>query len=240
VSASSPKKPGPMPAVIVYAFAGGGDETDFVSTLSEDDRTRAARLVMPEKRAQFLRSRAVLRILLAHHTGLDPARIAIHRAAAGKPFIEGDVRFNLSHSREVTAVALAWGCEVGIDVEWIREDPPLDRLAERILAASELSSYRATDPSQKAEVFFRFWTRKEAYVKGRGAGLRIALRSFAVDLESDGPVVSDDGERWHVQTFWPRPGYVGAVAARGVSSREQVQVRPISTDALTALWRRMT
>lgn len=61
---------------------------------------------------------------------------------------------------------------------------------------------------QRREAFYRGWTRKEAYLKGRGEGLSYGLERVEVSLAPGEPAVilgvSDDPDvcrRWTVQTF---------------------------------------
>ena len=65
--------------------------------------------------------------------------------------------------------------------------------------------------------FFLCWTRKEAYINAKGAGMRIRLTSFEVSLTPDQPEVlrNTDSSRWTLRSLHPTPGYVGAVVGEG-------------------------
>ena len=65
--------------------------------------------------------------------------------------------------------------------------------------------------------FFRCWTRKEAYVKARGGGLQIPLRSFSVGLEEneEQQLVDERGKEWSIYPFEPGTGFAAAVAVEG-------------------------
>ena len=94
----------------------------------------------------------------------------------GKPYLENPpVRFNLTHSGKLTALA-AGECEVGLDAAECKE---------RNLAAL---SKRLT-PAERSEDFFRLWTAKEAYVKYNGATLAEKLPR----LEFRGGALYEDG-----------------------------------------------
>jgi 4'-phosphopantetheinyl transferase len=133
-----------------------------------------------------------------------------------------DLHFNLTHSHNVALFAFTLSGEVGIDVEYIRPSHREMDLAERFFSPQEVAALRAFPESSQREMFFRCWTRKEAYIKARGAGLSISLASFTVSLAADTlthlPITGhDDREagRWWLRTLAPGEGYVGAVAAEG-------------------------
>ncbi|NJO08000.1 MAG: 4'-phosphopantetheinyl transferase superfamily protein, partial [Chloroflexaceae bacterium] len=70
--------------------------------------------------------------------------------------------------------------------------------------------------------FFVGWTRKEAYIKARGAGLALSLKQFVVSLTPAAPArllaTHDDPAehtRWTLADLPPIPGYAAALAAAG-------------------------
>ena len=97
------------------------------------------------------------------------------------------MRFNLSHSGDVTLIAVARDSEVGVDVERIRPVIEMHSIARRWLGRDDIAG---------EQEFFRAWTRHEAMVKALGVGLSGAAESF------DGVVAEIDAG----------PGYAAAVA----------------------------
>jgi 4'-phosphopantetheinyl transferase len=78
------------------------------------------------------------------------------------------------------------------------------------------------DAESRIEAFYRCWTRKEAYVKALGDGLRAPLNQFQVTLTADEParfvrIGSDPmaASQWTLEHLEPAPGYVAALAYRG-------------------------
>lgn len=169
------------------AVPAGEKLTALTRMLSPSERERAERFRMPEPRRQFVFGRALLRQLLGACLNVDPATLAFGSEPRGKPFLEqsasdGDLRFNLSHSRSLVAVGLARGRDVGVDLEWIHHLADWSLVAARIFSARELDElYSLPEPRQR-EAFFNGWTRKEAYLKATGEGLTDALPAIEVAL----------------------------------------------------------
>lgn len=159
------------------AVADGWAET----LLHDSERARAARLVVPNKRRQFLRSRAALRFLLARRLDVAPQSLVLRSGDHGRPEVD-DLIFNLSHSGSVAVIAL--GAErttrLGIDVERVETARPVDRLVERFFAPMEVDSFAQCAPAGRAADFARRWALKEAYVKALGTGLTYSSREFAL------------------------------------------------------------
>jgi 4'-phosphopantetheinyl transferase len=196
-------------------------------TLSAEELARAERFHAPIDRDRYTAGRGILRALLARYLGTPAGDLRFCQNAHGKPALTpgsgpADLRFNLSHSHGLALFAFTLGREVGVDVEYVRPSLAEKRLAERFFSPLEVDALRALPPSAQPEAFFHCWTRKEAYIKARGAGLSIKLASFTVSLAPDTfrhlPITGHDGPeagRWWLRPLAPGEGYVGAVAAEG-------------------------
>jgi 4'-phosphopantetheinyl transferase len=183
------------------------------SLLSPEERARAARYRFREHARRFIAGRGRLRELLAAYLGCEPAGIRFRYGASGKPAVAAgtDLRFNVSHSEEVALYVFARGREVGIDIERIRPDFRWERIARRYYSAAEQELLRTLPPELRAAAFFQFWTRKEAYLKARGEGLRFGR----LHAEADGDAA------WWVVTLEAPPGFAAALV---VESREPLPV----------------
>jgi 4'-phosphopantetheinyl transferase len=123
----------------------------------------------------------------------------------GRPFINGQIDFNISHSCEYVVCAFTDSGRVGIDLERIR---PLD-LSEmdRYLTAKELEDIRrASDASRE---LYRLWTRKESILKADGRGLAVNLR----EIRLEGWQAILQGRTWFLREIKIDPHYSCHVAA---------------------------
>jgi phosphopantetheinyl transferase len=118
-------------------------------------------------------ARQTLREILARYLGRSATEIELEMEDRGKPLLKGDekLHFNLSHSGEILAVAVAFDLDVGIDVE--RIDPGRDvlKLAPRALAPEDADAVAAAPPEERSALFHRAWARREAVAKCLGTGL---------------------------------------------------------------------
>jgi 4'-phosphopantetheinyl transferase len=133
------------------------------------------------------------------------------------------IRFNLSHSHRMALCAIARDRELGIDIEFVREGPHADQIAEQFFSPNEVRTLRALTPAHQRYAFFLCWTRKEAYIKARGEGLSLPLDQFDVSLTPGEPAKlmntrTDplEAERWLLQDLTlDQAGYAAAVAIEG-------------------------
>jgi 4'-phosphopantetheinyl transferase len=186
--------------------------------LSPDERDRAERFKVPGAAERFTLARGLLRRTLGGILGTDPAGLRFSYGPQGKPGLEGRaLTFNLSHSENWAAIAVAQGREVGIDLERIR--PHDHHLVERYFSAPEAILYRATLPEKQGLAFYHFWTAKEAYLKARGEGISGGLKdhSFSDPWENPprltwaGPDANEP-HRWSFYRFWPAEDVIGTLA----------------------------
>jgi len=195
-------------------------------TLSSDERDRAARYHFERDRSRYIVARATLRAILARYLGVAPADVRFVYGPHGKPALAPehgvDFSFNLSHAGDTALYAVTRGRRVGVDLEQILPDKADVGVAGRFFSPREVATLRALPPRPRHEAFFRCWTRKEAYVKARGDGLSLDLKSFDVSLAPvDPPALlatrPDPGEaaRWSLYDVDAGPGYAAALAVEG-------------------------
>lgn len=180
--------------VDLNGWRGSGGELDA------RERDRATRFRFPDVQRRWIAGRAVLRRLLERYTGIPAAEMCFARGEFGKPYLAGSrVYFNMSDSGDVALYAVTLDAEIGVDVERIRAIDGAN-ISRRFLPEPEAAAVLA-DP----ESFFRVWTRREAYLKCIGVGLRrldlpIEAGFWVADLE-------------------PAPGYAGAAVWEGAERR---------------------
>jgi 4'-phosphopantetheinyl transferase len=206
------------------------------AVLSKAEQEQQRRFVFERDRRQYLVSHALLRDVLSRYAPVPPGNWHFEVNAYGRPHISNPVewqklRFNLSHTEGRAVVAVAWDFDVGIDVESIRNQPDLTEIANRYFSPLEVAQLQRT-PGR----FFDFWTLKEAYIKARGLGLAIPLKSFSFILaEPDDPRIAfhegclDQPERWQFALL-PREGYQVALAA-AMDARPQIVERELAPRA---------
>lgn len=204
------------------------DRPSFAALLSLDERTRAARFVFERDRHRFTLSHGLLRVILARYLSAEPRGIQFETGPYGKPALRGQsdiaqaIQFNLSHSGTHALIAVALGRAVGADVEWYRPDVDVLKLAQRFFSSGESQAISQAEGDDQQRLFYRYWTAKEAYVKGKGLGLSLGLDRFELlfDDASRPALVrlTESGmldREWSVRSIQLADRLVGAIAIEG-------------------------
>ena len=194
---------------------------ELYESLSKDETERAARLRIDKHRRSFIICRGLLRSILGGYLGIRPSEIVFEYGAQGKPSLKDRAMcFSVSHSEDRVLYAFCKNCELGVDLEYMRELPDAEMLAQRFFAGSEYIEFCDTSPAIRTRAFYCCWTRKEAYIKATGHGLSLPLDSFQVPVVPEQPgklrITRGPDEQlssWSLRHLDPSPGYVGALAA---------------------------
>lgn len=191
--------------------------------LIDEERVAADRFRVASARHQHVIGRAMARTLLSHGC-CEPREIGFRLLDHGKPIVDQPRHarraFNVAHTKGLVLCGIGpadpW---LGVDVEWIdrRTNP---ELAQRYFAESEIKQLQtASNEAEHRELFLKFWTLKEAFIKAIGTGLYTPLDQFAFEgIRSPEPrlTVADPellrGRRWRFLSFEPREGFIAAVA----------------------------
>jgi 4'-phosphopantetheinyl transferase len=154
-----------------------GDEV--LEALSPEERARGERVLSERRRERWMRSRAVLRHLLARYLRSDARTLHFQVEAGGRPTLQnasgaGPPAFSLSHSGCTALYAISGIGAVGIDVEIAGKPTRRTIMAERILPGSDTRRLEGLDPPARERELLRRWTRHEALLKWRAAERRLS------------------------------------------------------------------
>jgi 4'-phosphopantetheinyl transferase len=163
-------------------------------------------------RERFIASRGVLRLILSRYLAVPPGEVRVAYGRHGKPEVlvtsnPHELRFSLSHSGDRALYAVGRGRELGIDLERIREDLDLVGMATRFFAPNEARRLARLPRASCTELFFHMWTRREARLKAKGAGL--SAMSRAVEMEMS------EKSSFPTRSLRTATGYMAALAVEG-------------------------
>ncbi len=201
---------------------------DLVICLSQDERERAARFRFAVHRRRWRVAHIAVRQILAGYAGVPAAELRFQVGARGKPALlppHDGIHFNLTHTHDLGLLCIA-SAPSGIDAEHIDRRTEIEALVRRVASDEEREAFRRCPAAARRAAFFRLWTRKEAYTKGRGLGHGLPLRANTVPvMPLAGPADIrveadwDDGKRWRLRELDAPPGYAASLAYAGMIDR---------------------
>jgi 4'-phosphopantetheinyl transferase len=196
-------------------------------TLNASEKERAERFLVARARERFVAARGILRQLLGMYVEVEPDKVEMRYGPQGKPSLSeihhSQMCFSVSHSQEMGLFAFANGRKVGVDIEAIKADFGGMQIASHFFSEEESAELAKLPPRIANEAFFGCWTKKEAYVKARGQGLSIPLRSFTVKFTDGEQVLRDEGGApWSCYSLEVAPRFAGAVVAAGENWRSKL------------------
>lgn len=160
---------------------------DSLERLSLSERQRLQQFTHPRRRLLFLAGRDLARQALQRRLGLSKPILAID--AQGRSAIEGrpDLYLSLAHSGSWVACAVGIA-PIGLDIEDTGCQRDFLALARSVHSPTQSQAIEgASSVAQQAELFYRYWTLKEAYFKRQGLGLDLALMPQLEYLPSPSP-----------------------------------------------------
>jgi 4'-phosphopantetheinyl transferase len=201
----------------------------FISLLSEAEKTKAERFKFPQHQRRYQAVHGILRIILGRYLSLAPTQINFTHSDRGKPYLTDDcnpvnLQFNLSHSENMAIVGISRDRPIGVDLEKIRPMENAEPLAERFFCASEYDLLTQAIPEERDQLFFQFWTAKEAYLKATGEGISGGLNQIEIAFN---PLRFINFPNWYLQSFSPNPddrhSFWAAIAVEGKGENIEVK-----------------
>lgn len=178
----------------------------LTQSLAPEERNKIDQGIFPEIGHRSAVSRAGLRNILASYLEISPKEIALQEGEHGKPTLAGEeISFNLSHTGKFALLVASNEGQLGVDLERIRAEAPIEDLAQRCFSSDEQKQWNNYSGEQQLNSFFHLWAQKEAFLKAHGGGMTIPLKDFdclADPEEKEGVIRSrlsgDSDETWRV------------------------------------------
>jgi 4'-phosphopantetheinyl transferase len=190
----------------------------LASSLNIEERSRADKFKSEIHRNRFIVARGVLRQILSLYLDLNPNKIEFIYSDRGKPYLSDNhlnLQFNLSHSEDLAVYAITQNKKIGIDVEYINSNNDYLGIARRFFSAKEVKTIEAVTKTERSQLFFQFWTAKEAYLKATGEGLSGSLDKVEINFDQEKYIYtinSKNTPNWQLYQFNPTEKYLATVA----------------------------
>jgi 4'-phosphopantetheinyl transferase len=138
--------------------------------------------------------------------GGRPVRLdKLRRDDYGRPYLDGAIDFNISHSAGGAVCVLTAQGRVGIDLERVKPTGLPDFQAW--FTRKEWAAVTAAN--EPLREFYRLWTAKESVLKADGRGLSLS----PLDVALNGETATLDGRRWFIREIKMGDDYLCHVAA---------------------------
>ncbi|MGZ5222394.1 MAG: 4'-phosphopantetheinyl transferase family protein [Chitinophagaceae bacterium] len=196
--------------------------------MDEFEKARAGAIKNILLRNHYIETQGRLRNLLAQILNESAEKLRIKTTEYGKPYLidNPELVFNLSHSVNMLAITVSWNCQLGVDIECYKPRANLFALINKCFADEEVAYWSNLPEDKKTLEFYRFWTRKEAFVKATGRGIALGLNSCVINPENPAeflrvPINCGQASTWRVWDFDLRQGLCAAV----VSDKKRASIR---------------
>ncbi len=200
--------------------ADGQDSDRMTLILSQDEIRRARAFRFEQDQSRYIQAHAVLRLLLSKYAGIVPQNLKFQEGLHGKPALVSvsPLYFNLSHTKDMMAVALSSSREIGVDIEKQDDMQDMEGVARQFMSEDEFRNLAGLDASAQKKFFYGCWVRKEALLKAAGTGLIDHIRQVSV-MQDEGWEESlcvsarfeGTSGLWRLETFYPALDHAGAI-----------------------------
>lgn len=173
--------------------------------LDADEKIHAGKIHNPLLHKRYVEIHGRLRVLLSQTLNEPPENLNIKKTGHGKPYLADypELAFNLSHTADRVMIAVARQCQLGVDIEICKPRHNLSGLVEKCFSEEEAAYWSQLPEPQKNQAFYRFWTRKEAFVKATGRGIALGLNRCVINSENFAeflrvPELCGQPTAWHI------------------------------------------
>jgi 4'-phosphopantetheinyl transferase len=200
--------------------------SELRARLSAEENDRAEKFKFQKDRKRYILTHGLLRVILSVYADVSPEELKFTQNRYGKPELVHpsglNLTFNLSHSHERALIGIARGRQIGVDIEYVKNDFEWKEIVERFFSSREIQMINALPKNLQHKAFFTCWTRKEAYVKATGMGLSLPLKEFDVSPLPGAATLllsHKEASQWSMKEVDVAESYVATVAVAGHNAR---------------------
>ena len=153
--------------------------SSLVDHLSSCEQKRVEDITHDQKRNAYILSHALTRILLTltAKQNLSPNSWLFQHTDKNKPFISGNIYFNISYAKDVCVICISTSYEVGIDIS-LYSYIENDALPLFLLHENEITLLSKINKKEHYIHFLKMWTYKEAVAKALGLGISLSFNNI--------------------------------------------------------------
>lgn len=180
----------------------------------EEEKERFKRITSEKVKINFLLGRYLIRTILAGVLNCNPNEVALTKTEKGRLELKhlSSPSFNISHSNDITILAID-DTQIGIDVEYIRNRNFLE-IAESFFSDEESKSLKnLKSPISIRNLFYTYWTLKEAFIKCNGDGLFNKKMELKCRLDNN-KIQSSINDKYQLASFKIKEKYLMSVVAK--------------------------
>lgn len=202
--------------------------TQLSGFLSDNECSKAEGFHFIRDQQRYIAARGILRDVLCHYLAAQPDQLIFSYGAYGKPAIDQQasmlhtsLQFNLSYSQDRAICAIACGRAVGIDIQYMEPDIDVLEIAVEYFSPRERAALFALPRGLYRERFYRWWSRKEAYLKACGVGLAFGMEGIELMFDRGAQLFIDplnvkaSALSWHLEDLAVHPEYTATLAVAG-------------------------
>ncbi|MFI0206665.1 4'-phosphopantetheinyl transferase superfamily protein [Streptomyces sp. NPDC016734] len=177
----------------------------------------AIRQKVTEAGQKFLLCRGTVRGILSSYADISPRRLVFEPGRFETRLRSdqaGSIRFDVSYSGDIMVCALSFGHRITVDVQ--AHDPKIDPMRNSLLTFTEAERRHLAmlQDDARRQLFFGYWTRKEALLKVQGLSISTSLGTRpAAGRPGEGPYLTSAGVVVHDVPVAAK--FSGAVASPG-------------------------
>jgi len=188
----------------------------YQNLLSLQEKEKIHNIYLKENKKKYIITHGVLRYILSLYVDINPSEINFFYNIHSKPYLDieqnkNSINFNLSHSDNIVIYAIVKNDELGVDIEKIRSNINIDKLAKRYFSQKELTLFENISENKKVKTFFSIWTKKESYLKAKSLGISSPL--CEIDVSSN--LIknnNDENDLWKFESLKINSKYVATLA----------------------------